>query len=116
MSGHGPIPTAVRLAVDERDRRHCMRCSATGREIHHRMRRREAGHAMSVCILLCRTCHRFVHANPTQAKADGFIVPPWGDTLTMPVKSYRGWITLADDGSYAFTGAPTDPPVEVENR
>lgn len=105
MKGN-PIPTQVRLAVDERDRRQCMRCAANGREIHHRMRRRDAGHPLSGCILLCPTCHRWAHAHPTQAKETGFIVPPWGDTLTMPIKTFRGWLLLDDAGTYTFTDAP----------
>lgn len=113
MAGHGPIPTEVRQAVDARERRLCMRCGARGREIHHRVRRREGGHALSVCILLCRTCHRWAHAHPTEAKMYGFIVPPWRDALVRPVKSYRGWMFLDDEGEYTFTDAPDDE-IEAE--
>lgn len=103
------IPTAVRRAVDERDARRCVRCGMAGREQHHRTRRREAGHAISNLVLLCGSCHRHVHANPTEAKATGFIIPPWGEqtSLTMPVREFTGqWLLLDDDAGIAYSTAP----------
>lgn len=111
-----PIPTAIRVAVDARDGRQCQRCgTGRGREIHHRVRRRDGGHLLDVVILLCGACHRWAHSHPTEAKRTGFIVAPWDNAEEVPVRTYRGWITLADDGSYAFIGAPTDDD-ELEYR
>lgn len=62
------------------------------------MRRREAGHALSVCILLCRTDHEKVHANPTWARERGLVVPTWGNTRAVPIKTWRGWLELDDEG------------------
>lgn len=106
MKGN-PIPTAVRTAVDERDRRQCLRCGLRSRAQHHRIRRRDGGHPLSVVISLCNACHSWAHANPTEAKAGGFIVPPWGDDPeTVPLKSYMGWISLKDDGTVHFVNPP----------
>jgi 5-methylcytosine-specific restriction endonuclease McrA len=109
MAGHGPIPTKVRVAVDQRDNRQCLRCGAAGREIHHRMRRREGGHALSVCILLCSACHRWAHANPVHARAGGFIIPTWSQqpATDIPVAAFYGTVTLDDEGGVTWTAPHT---------
>jgi hypothetical protein len=93
------IPTKVRAAVRFREFNRCLVCSSgNATDIHHRMRRREGGHSLSVCILLCRTDHEKVHANPTWARERGLIVPTWRDASTVPVKGWRGWNILDDEG------------------
>lgn len=97
------IPTKVREAVKFRDFGRCCRCSSgSANEIHHRMRRREAGHTLSTCILLCGECHRWAHANPSKARETGYIVPTWGDTLSTPLHTWRGPLLLDDEGKIAF--------------
>lgn len=102
------IPTKVRVTVDERENRQCLRCGARGREIHHRMRRREGGHALSVCILLCSACHRWAHANPIAARAGGFIIPTWSQepTTEIPVAAFYGVVILDDEGGLRWPTAP----------
>lgn len=109
MAGHGPIPTKVRVAVDERDNRQCARCGAAGREIHHRMRRREGGHALSNTILLCGACHRWAHANVMAARAVGLIIPTWSQqpATDIPVTTFYGTVTLDDEGGVTWTAVHT---------
>lgn len=71
------IPQRSRDAVSKRSMDRCERCGGAGYEAHHRMRRREGGHDPRNLVLLCGTCHRWVHANPDMAKKTGFIVEPW---------------------------------------
>jgi len=103
-SSNNPIPTAVRTTVDERENRQCLRCGAAGREQHHRMRRREGGHAISNVILLCFRCHRWAHSRPVAARAEGFIIPTWEQrpTCEIPVAAFYGAVTLDDEGGVAW--------------
>lgn len=80
-------------------------------DIHHRMRRREGHHAWSNLILLCRVCHhQQVHANPSTAQSTGFIVPTWADAEEVPVRTWRGWMLLKNDGTILLLkeNRPTD--------
>ena len=107
MSKAKAIPTAARKAVRERDLERCVRCSsADAHDIHHRMRRRDGGHALSNMVLLCRFDHEWVHANPAKAREHGFIVSAWGDVLDSPIKSFRGWVVLDNEGGLSRVDAP----------
>lgn len=71
--------------------------------IHHRMRRREAGHPLWCLISLCGTCHRWAHANPTAAREKGFIIPTYEkEPEKVPVYSFAGPILLNSDGSVSW--------------
>jgi 5-methylcytosine-specific restriction endonuclease McrA len=100
------IPTDVRRDVRERDRGRCVRCGMAGTEQHHRVRRRDGGHRRSNLVLLCHDCHRHVTVNPQEAKATGYIVPPWledGPVVT-PLRTFTGrWVYLDDDGGITYT-------------
>lgn len=97
------IPSRVRKIVHERSNDQCSRCGNRGSEIHHRQRRREAGHAVGNCVLLCSTDHKWAHANPVKAKADGYIVPPWEDDASaVPIKTFAGWATFDNEGGITF--------------
>lgn len=104
------IPQSVRTAVRVRERQRCLRCGVEGNDIHHRQRRREAGHTMWTCILLCRTCHKWVHANPARARLTGFIISahdPAG--WERPIKAYWGWALISEEGSISHhRGASPD--------
>ena len=99
-----PIPANVRMTVDERDNRQCLRCGARSRAQHHRTRRREGGHAVSNIVSACDACHRWIHANPVAARAGGFIIPTWSQepTTTVPVAAFYGAVTLDDEGGVAW--------------
>lgn len=106
-----PIPTAAREAVKARDFGRCVRCGAFGAtDIHHRKRRREGGHPLSNLILVDRGCHSWIHANPTKAKEQGLIVSVWESPVDAPMKSWRGWTLLDDEGRVAFIASPEEAP------
>lgn len=107
------IPRAVRAAVKGRERGLCLNCSS-GRasQIHHRLRRREGGHALSVCILVCATCHYEAHHNVAWARRRGLIVPTYADPLVVPVKSWRGWMVLDDGGDLRFLDENVEDALE----
>lgn len=97
------IPTRARELVWERQDRQCARCGNTGREIHHRMRRREGGHGVHNLVGLCGTCHRWVHANPKAAQEQGYIIPiSCKDIASVPLKSFMGEILFTIDNDILF--------------
>jgi hypothetical protein len=63
-------------------------------------------------ILLCSTCHRWVHAHPFEARAQGWIVSRHvADPGTEPVfAEQHGWVLLDCDGNIA----PATNPQEEE--
>lgn len=97
------IPTAVRTAVKERQNNQCARCGSAGAQHHHRMRRREGGHGKANIVYLCATDHRWVHANPTAAQEQGYIIPIHVETISaVPIKTFMGWMTFDDVGGASF--------------
>ena len=113
--GGSPIPPLSRRLVKTRDRGRCLRCGSPTRygEWHHRRSRSVKGlHRHSACngVWLCHTCHRQVHKQPLDAKADGFIVSRYVDNPgEVPVKAWHGWVLLDDHGFFTYV----DPPGEV---
>jgi hypothetical protein len=58
----------------------CERCqSARSTDVHEpRMRSRGADITdREQCVCLCRDCHSWVHAHPTEATAEGWLIPSW---------------------------------------
>lgn len=58
----------------------CERCqSARSTDVHEpRMRSRGADITdPEQCVCLCRDCHMWVHANPAEATAEGWLIPSW---------------------------------------
>lgn len=97
------IPTRNREIVIERQNNQCARCGNRGAEMHHRQRRREAGHAISILVWLCSADHRWAHAHPVEAKADGYIIPPWEtDPTTVPIKTFAGLATFDNEGGITY--------------
>jgi len=102
------IPTKSRDVVKLRDMGQCVRCGGGGSAWHHRRRRNVADvHQHCPCngVLLCTTCHTWVHAHPFEAKGKGFIVSahepsPW----TIPVQAHFSRISLDCEGSYSYAG------------
>lgn len=69
------------------------------------MRRREGGHSLANCILLCRTDHSRAHANPEWGRLKGLIIPTWvgaENVGEVPVRSWRGWLMHNQDGTVGF--------------
>ena len=71
--GKGSIPLKTRLLVLERDR-FCQRCGAgRGLEPHHILPKSRGGtHDARNIVCLCPHCHRWTHANPEEAREQGF--------------------------------------------
>lgn len=71
------IPEQSRELVKRRAMGRCLRCGGPGSEWHHRRSRSvRDSHRHCPCngAWLCSTCHKWVHAHPFEAKAEGFIV------------------------------------------
>lgn len=97
------IPTRAREKVRERQGNQCCRCGNRYSELHHRQRRREAGHGLDVLVGLCGTDHKWAHANPVAAKEHGYIVDPYVEDVAMvPIKSFMGWVLFDKDGGIHF--------------
>lgn len=97
------IPTKARTVIKERQNSQCARCGNIYAELHHRQRRREAGHGYDILVGLCSTDHRWAHANPSRAKEDGYIVSPHVDDVsTIPIKTFMGWMLFDKDGDATF--------------
>ena len=96
----------ARLDALTRDGGVCQRCGDPATAVHHRRVRGMGGgmddptrHRPDRLVALCGPCHRWVHGNPFQAKAGGWIVPRPQRTEDTPVKTRSGWLLLAVDGS-----------------
>lgn len=64
-------------------------------------------HGPSNGILLCKTCHDWVHAHPLEARRFGWIVSrSTGDPGIVPVKAHFGWVLLDVTGSFDYADAP----------
>lgn len=97
------IPTKAREMVRERQRGQCARCGSLYSEVHHRQRRREGGHGIENLVGLCTTDHRWVHANPEQAREYGYIVGVHVDDVeSAPIKTFVGWVRFTKDGGAVF--------------
>lgn len=103
------IPAAELTLIDARDYGRCARCGGRGGARHHRRRRRVADtHTHQPCnvVTLCLTCHSDVHAHPTMAKEQGWILKPWTtDPHREAVRHYLyGWVWLQCDGTFVLLG------------
>lgn len=100
------IPAESRETVTRRDRGLCFRCGGTGTDWHHRRSRRvrdEHTHCACNGLLLCRTCHKWAHANPRDAMELGYIVSQWSDHpgLTLVFRTDGWWhVDCAGAGEY----------------
>ncbi len=79
MKDKTKIPTRSREMVYERDQGRCVRCRMRPqvKQWHHRRGRSvddEHRHAPCNGVTLCPTCHEWVHKNPFEARAEGWIV------------------------------------------
>ena len=113
MSGDPNIPTRSRQLVVARDQNRCVRCRVTvttGAWHHRRSRSVVDSHQHCPCngILLCHTCHAWVHAYPFDARGSGWIVTraqpePW----VVPVQRATGdhWMNLDCYGGMRHTTA-----------
>lgn len=95
------IPTKAREVIAARSHGRCERCGGRASEVHHRQRRREAGHGIPVLVHLCSTCHRYVHAHPLEARNEGFIVSFALDPTVVPLRHISlGWVVPTEDGGW----------------
>lgn len=112
-----------RLTIDQvrtRDFFACARCGAGGESgwpltTQHRVARGMGGsreawiNQPANLITLCGSgttgCHGWVEANPAKARELGLSVSRFGEApAVVPVKTWRGWLYLNDDGT--TTAAP----------
>lgn len=97
------IPTKARELVRARQAGQCARCGTAYSEVHHRQRRREAGHAVSILVGLCSADHRWAHANPVAAKESGYIIDPHEtDAANVPIMTFMGLMLFDDEGNASF--------------
>jgi hypothetical protein len=69
------IPHKIRVAIRLRSQAVCERCMVrTATDMAHRMPRASGGHSTVNIAHLCRTCHQWCHANPKQARLQGWII------------------------------------------
>lgn len=69
------IPHKIRVAIRLRSQQVCERCMIrVASDMAHRMPRAIGGHSTLNIAHLCRTCHDWCHANPKQARLQGWIV------------------------------------------
>ena len=81
------IPQPVKKAVFARDRLTCQWCKVPGGALdaHHRLRRSQGGSDQGrFLVSVHRTCHRFIHEHPEEARRRGFLVRS-EDELTRPL-------------------------------
>jgi hypothetical protein len=90
------------VTLNLRQRGRCPACGITldnDGARHHRQRRRDGGDRLANLVILHTKCHRWVHANPEDARKLGLIVSFAGDPLEAPLYVRgQGWVLLDDDG------------------
>jgi len=89
------IPDKNRDLVRVRDHHRCARCFAPAPHghLHHRrsrLVRDEHQHCPCTLVLLCGTCHTWVHAHPVEARDTGYMISkfeqhPQNVTMTTPL-------------------------------
>lgn len=99
------IPEASYALVRTRDLWRCFRCGcpADPGEWHHRRGRSVVDeHRHEACngLNLCSTCHAWVHANPFEARAKGWIVSRHANPCDVSALAHYGWVLLDHDGGY----------------
>lgn len=106
MAKATPIPLTSRVSVRVRADDRCERCGAGAKNghWHHRRSRSvrdELTHSEFNGVLLCSTCHNWVHANPFLARGQGWIVSRYADPRTIPIEHYSlGLVMLMADSKY----------------
>lgn len=116
-----PTAATVKL-VRDRDQWACARCGVGGwgtipLTTQHRVARgmggtraewiNRPGNLLTLCGSGTTGCHGYVEHNPDEAKRMGWAVPRWyGDPTDVPVWTWRGWLTLEDDGTTRETENP----------
>lgn len=111
-------PTAAeRKRVLRRDDYACLRCAAPVAEdahVHHRRLRSQMGdNGAANLVTLCPLCHHWVHHHVAVATALGWIVPSWDQPEGVRMLTWRGWITVQDDGTWSPDTPPEANPVGV---
>ncbi len=101
------FPAGQRRILKDRDDWRCARCAvpvSDNAHVHNRkLRSRGGGRDLSNGVLLCPTCHHWVHHNVEKATEQGFIVASRAFTALTPVTTWRGRIWLDDIGSWRPT-------------
>lgn len=102
------MPRAVAELVRWRDRDRCRRCGTytPGGSLHHRQGRGGPNpHRAAAVILLCGSgttgCHGYVHANPAESYANGWMVRRLGVQRCedVPILTQDGWMQFHPDGT-----------------
>jgi 5-methylcytosine-specific restriction enzyme A len=105
---------STRELVLARDECRCQRCgSPRDLQLQHRLPRQQGGtkdpaiNLPSNLITLCVPCHRPVELERTESyDRTGMLVRRPGDPAYRPVKTIRGWLLLAVDGSFDVVSGP----------
>lgn len=113
--------TAAKNAVSKRDDGRCQiaDCVTDGwvKDTHHRIGKGSGGasnplvaYYLPNLIMLCRTHHRWVTENPTEATALGMVIPRGivHDPSHVPVQTIHGLVMLTADGGRRIVGPPGD--------
>lgn len=97
----------VRKVVAARDV-YCVRCGREATDVHHRKVKgmggtddREVAFGLANLILLCRECHAYAHANPSESYLKGYLVHSWDNPEDVVVlKNTGATLTLRSDGTF----------------
>jgi len=84
---------AARKAALLRDDETCRRCLRPATDVHHRRPRQMGGtsddsinYGMANLVSLCRTCHNWIHAHPSESYRLGWLVHSWQSPEDIPIK------------------------------
>lgn len=115
-----------RKAVQERSGGLCERCAQLpAAHVHHRQLRSQGGSDLPSNLLhICSPCHVTIHAQPSTAYENGWMVRSWADPAATAVRT-RPWggpaqlVFLHDDGGWGSPQAgtvPAPPPTQEEQK
>lgn len=76
-------------------------CEPRRPEWHHRQSRRGGRHGPENGLAACRACHSWIHAEPEQAREQGWMVGMWEEPEEIPARIAGEFRTLTAGGTYA---------------
>lgn len=118
MMGRTPDPrwVTVRKLILRRDDWCCARCGNEATDVHHRKlkgmggtRDEETAYGYANLISVCRFCHSWIHAHPTDSYNAGYLVHSWEYPEHTFIITKHGMLTLRADGTSDLQGLYDDP-------
>ena len=103
------MKSGLKQQIFDRDDWRCIRCLGAANDVHHRKLKGIGGSKLldtpANLISVCRYCHTWIHAHPSDAYNSGYMVHSWDNPETMFIVTKLGVLTLREDGTANLQGS-----------